>query len=75
MRSQLEAMYYTPLKKKNNACAIVILGQDHISVISQDSEAAVGRTHCDTGKDFPWQATLADNCCTGALALLLCTIM
>ena len=54
---------------------MAVLAEDHETIINPDAETYLRNTHDDTGKDFPWKATAAENLCAGALSLCMCTIM
>jgi hypothetical protein len=71
----LEARFHTPLKKKYGICSVVVLDSDHVTVINPDAEADIQKTHCDTGKDFPWKPAVAMNLCEAASMMVFCTIM
>mmetsp|Transcript_19695 Transcript_19695/g.48993 ORF Transcript_19695/g.48993 Transcript_19695/m.48993 type:complete len:207 (-) Transcript_19695:77-697(-) len=73
-RQFLEDVFYTPLKKKNGLCGIVVLGEDRDEILSIDAEPKLSATHDDTGKDFPWKVEAAETCCAAASTLVLCTI-
>ena len=54
---------------------MAVLAEDHETIINPDAETFLRNTHDDTGQDFPWKVTAAENLCAGALSLCMCTIM
>merc|ERR1712176_1022201 len=66
-RKTLEKFFHTPLEKKNGINSVAVLAEDHETIINSDAESYLRNTHDDTGQDFPWKATAAENLCAGAL--------
>ena len=76
VRQQLTQHFHTPLKKAYEGPSVVVLEGDATrSVLTRDAEPCITRTHCDTGEDFPWQVSGAENCCAVATTCIMCTIL
>ena len=74
-RATLEEIFHEPLKKKHGACSVVVLDGDHETVLNVDAESNIGSTQNETGSDFPWKTTPAENCCAVATTAVFCTIL
>ena len=75
IRETLTQVYQTHLKKKHGMCSIVVLDSDHETPLNVDAESNINSTQNETGSDFPWKTSAAANCCAGAAALVLCSIL
>lgn len=77
-RQLLIDTFYTKLKKKYDAAAIVVLDEDHEKILCIDAEPKLSATHDDTGKDFPWKVSVGENAlgvgAAVAFPLWACTI-
>lgn len=77
-RQLLIDTFYTKLKKKYDAAAIVVLDEDHETILCIDAEPKLSATHDDTGKDFPWKVSAGENArgvgAAVAFTLCACTI-
>ena len=77
-RQLLIDTFYTKLKKKYDAAAIVVLDEDHETILCIDAEPKLSATHDDTGKDFPWKVSAGENALGVGAAVILplcaCTI-
>eukprot|EP00536_Pseudo-nitzschia_multiseries_P001073 jgi/Psemu1/300500/fgenesh1_kg.13_\ len=78
LRAQLTSILYEPLKKGTGYgadCGVVILDSDHETILNPDAESYISKTHDDSGAEFPFEVSAAENCCGVAATLVMCTIM
>ena len=72
IRKKLSELFDDPLRKAYNGPSVTVFDTANKAkpfIITCDAEPQIRRTHDETGNDFPWQVSTAENCCAAGTTL------